>query len=122
MRDIERREDIEYLVDQFYRKVLKDKLIQHFFIDIVKLDWEIHIPTMYNFWESVLLGNAVYRGNAMEKHIKLHQKQGLDSVHFERWLSLWRETIESNFQGPTASKAIEKARQIGMLIQHKLGA
>ena len=65
-------------------------------------------PLVYDFWESVLLGNAVYRGNAIEKHIELHQKQKLSSEHFERWLSLWQSTVNSNFEGPTATKAIER--------------
>ncbi len=71
MKDIQERKDIELLVDEFYKKVLKDDVIGHFFTEVVQLDWEKHIPIMYDFWETTLLGNIKYKGNPMVKHIEL---------------------------------------------------
>ena len=54
MKDIETIEDIKKLVDNFYDKVAKDEVIGHFFTEIAKVDWDIHLPKMYRFWETFL--------------------------------------------------------------------
>ena len=53
-RDIETGEDIRMLVDAFYKKVVKDPLIVFVFTDIVRVNWENHLPIMYSFWENIL--------------------------------------------------------------------
>ena len=121
MTDLENRKDIELLVDAFYRKVIIDDQIGVFFTEVVKLDWNTHIPIMYDFWETTLLGKMKYKGNPMIKHLDLNRKMPLNQGHFERWLSLWEETLEENFQGIKAEEAVKKARQIGQLMQFKIG-
>ena len=37
-RDIENRADLERLLEVFYKKVFKDDLISHFFIEVVPLN------------------------------------------------------------------------------------
>lgn len=49
MTDISSREDIQLLVDSFYKQVLKDEVIGHFFTTVVKMEWDIHIPIMVDF-------------------------------------------------------------------------
>ena len=120
MRDIETRTDIETLIDAFYKRILTDEHIGFFFTKVVALDWDVHIPIMYDFWESILFDTDTYAGNPMLKHMALHQKHALEPAHFERWLSLWEETIQQHFKGTTATLAIEKAKQIGGLMQHKV--
>jgi hemoglobin len=120
MKDIENREDIQFLIDTFYKDVVKDEKIGEFFTTVVALDWQKHLPIMYDFWESMLLGAGKYRGNPMLKHIALSQKKPLKPDHFERWLSLWASTIHSHFQGKKAEEAISKAHQISGLMQFKI--
>ena len=120
MSDIETREDIEQLVDSFYKQVLQDPQIGHFFTEVVQLDWEKHIPVMYDFWESILLGASRYKGNPMVKHFDLDQKASLEAVHFERWLALWEQTLKKHFTGPKAAEALSRARQIAALMQVKV--
>ncbi len=120
MADITSRKDIELLVDHFYTKVLKDELIGHFFTKVVQLDWDKHFPIMYDFWETTLLGHMKYKGNPMLKHIQLNAKSELKSEHFDRWLKLWKETIERNFHGPKSEEMIQKAQQIGALMKYKV--
>ena len=108
------------LVDAFYKKAMSDDLIGHFFTEVVPLDLEKHMPTMYDFWESTLMHTGVYKGNPMLKHIDLHRKAALKEEHFERWLALWTETLGENFQGPNAEKAFQRANQIALLMQHKI--
>ena len=46
-KDIQTKEDIGYLVDVFYDRVLKDEKIAHFF---AHLNFEKHKPKMVQFW------------------------------------------------------------------------
>lgn len=120
MNRISSRADIELLIDRFYEKVIKDELIGFFFNSVIKLDWAKHIPIMYDFWETTLLGVAIYKGNPMLKHIELHAKQKLKPEHFDRWLHIWEETIKENFEGDIAENAVKKANQIGELMKIKI--
>ena len=120
MKELENREDIEFLVDTFYKKIIIDDKIGFFFTKVIKLDWNKHIPAMYDFWETTLLGVAKYKGNPMLKHIELNAMKELNAEHFERWLSLWKETIQGNFVGEISEQAIKKADQIGGLIKFKI--
>ena len=120
MKDITSRNDIELLVNEFYKKVLKDELIGFIFTKIVQLNWEMHIPIICDFWESVLLDNIKYKGNPILKHIALNKKVNLKNEHFERWLLLWQNTIQANFLGKTAEEAIKKANMMGNLMRYKI--
>lgn len=120
MREIRSREDIEFLVDTFYKKVLDDEVIGYIFTEVAKLDWDSHMPIMYDFWETMLLGNMLYKGNPMLKHIALDQKEKLTAQHFDRWIQLWRETLENHFTGEKATEAIQRAEMMRQLMQYKI--
>lgn len=120
MKEIEFREDVVHLVDAFYKQAVSDSVIGHFFTEVVQLDFAAHMPVMYDFWESTLLGNNVYKGNPMLKHIALSKKSPMTSVHFDRWLVLWVDTVNGLFQGQKAEEAKSKAQQIATLMQYKV--
>ena len=120
MKDITTRQDIIHLIDSFYTKVVKDDLIGSYFTEVVTLDFEKHLPVMYNFWESVLLGGTSYKGNPMIKHIQLHQKKALEEKHFNRWLTLWEQTIDEHFTGSVADQAKHRAKSIKSIMMFKL--
>lgn len=120
MKDIANREDVEFLVNEFYKQVVKDEQIGLFFTEIMALDLEKHLPIMYNFWEANLLGNMVYKGNPMTKHLELNKKEPLTSQHFERWLQLWEKTLTAYFTGPIAQDALRRAQQIAGLMLFKI--
>ena len=63
-KDILEREDVEILVDKFYDKVKSDELLRPVFSHV---DWPHHLPIMYNFWSSMLLGDQSYTGNPLTK-------------------------------------------------------
>ena len=46
------RADIVPLVDAFYERVREDKILSSIFTDVARVDWEVHLPKMYDFWES----------------------------------------------------------------------
>jgi hemoglobin len=114
MHDILARTDIIRLVDTFYEKVKTDSLIGPVFSH---LDWPKHVPTMYNFWSSVLLGDLSYQGNPFEKHVSLK----INSSHFKRWLELFNATVDELFIGSKAIEAKDRAKSIAAVFQHKLG-
>jgi len=120
--DIQNAEDIKHLLDTFYAKVLKDDVIGYIFTDVAQISLEIHMPVLYAFWETILFGVANYRGNPILKHIELNKKEPLTDLHFERWISLFFETIDELFEGKTADLAKEKAKAMRFLMQHKIKA
>ncbi len=119
--DITTRQHIELLVDRFYAKVQKDLLIGPFFNEVAKVNWEEHIPTLCDFWESVLLQGNAYKGNAMAVHQQLNQKKALKPEHFERWTKLFLETVDEHFSGNKAELAKQRALSIATVIQIKIG-
>ena len=117
MRELSNSSEIQFLVDQFYKKATSNKEIGHFF-STLKL--ESHLPMICKFWESILLDNPEYKGNPMLKHIELHKKHPLLKKHFNTWLSLWEETVNENFEGEIAKKATSSAKNIANLMQFKI--
>ena len=120
MKKLESREDIELLVNSFYAKVVKDETIGFFFKDIVKVDWDKHLPKMYSFWETILFGQMSYKGNPMAVHFPINHMEAMEKHHFAKWLELWKQTIEENFTGQNASMAITKSENIANLMAYKM--
>jgi len=113
MEDIINREDIIKLVDSFYDKVKNDELLAPIFKEI---NWPSHLPTMYNFWSSIVLGDASYKGNAFQKH----QYLKINAIHFKRWLELFHHTVNEHFEGEKAIEIKERARHIASVFQYKM--
>lgn len=120
MKKLETREDIEVLVNRFYDKVGQDETIGFFFTDVAKVDWSHHLPKMYAFWETLLLGKISYKGNPMAVHFPINAQVPLEKKHFEHWISLWTQTVEENFVGEMADLAIYKAKNIANLMGYKM--
>ena len=120
MRKIETRKDVEFLVNKFYDKVGKDETIGFFFNDIAKVNWDLHLPKMYQFWETLLFGKASYKGNPMAVHFPINEMQAMEKHHFEHWLKLWTATIDENFEGEMADAAKTKAGNIANLMAYKM--
>ncbi len=83
-KEIETREDIELLVNRFYEKVIQDGSIGFIFNDVAKVNWEKHLPIMYNFFENLLFYTGSYVGNPMELHRHISRKLPLTNEHFQR--------------------------------------
>lgn len=120
LEDIQSTNDIKLLLDKFYEKVLRDEIIGYIFTDVANINLPHHMPILYSFWESILLGIAGYNGNPILKHIELNKKEALTDEHFIQWKKLFFETIDENFQGPIANLAKEKANAMQWLMQHKI--
>jgi len=118
--DISNREDLLKLLTHFYNKLLADKSISYFFTDIAKIDLPHHLDILVNFWDSVLFQNDVYRKNAMQPHLVLHQKSPLQKHHFETWLRYFNETVDEMFEGEKALLTKERALSIATVMQIKI--
>ena len=114
MKDIDTRKDIEMLVDHFYSRVEKDALLAPVFSTINLPD---HLPVMYQFWASMLLGEQSYRGNPFTKHVALP----INRNHFAQWLTLFTQTVDENFCGEKAEEAKMRAHSIAHIFQSKMG-
>lgn len=120
MKDIATFDDVRLLVDHFYQKVLKDDQISFVFSEYMSTSLEKHLPTMYDFWDSILLGAQTYKGNVMLSHISLNKKVKLKTIHFERWLALWSTTIDELFFGEKADEAKHRAQLMKNLMEFKI--
>lgn len=120
MIDIQNKKDLEVLVDCFYEKVVKDKELGLFFTQIIKVNWELHLPKMYDFWDSVLFGSANYKGNTMQKHFPINDIKAMEKAHFTRWLFLWKSTVRDLYEGENANSIMQKAENIAHLMSYKM--
>ena len=112
-RELNNREDIEFLVHSFYECILNDEMLAPFF---KTLDFEMHLPKMIDFWCFVLLGETGYSTNVVEKHIHMPLK----AENFERWLEIFNNTLDANFEGENVEIAKQRAFTIAWTTKSKM--
>jgi hemoglobin len=115
-KEINSIEYIHLLVDSFYERVRKDEVLAPIFNEKIK-EWPHHLDIMYRFWQTLLLNQNTYNGTPFLKH----QTLPIEKEHFERWLTLFHETVDTLYSGNIAVEAKYKAGKIGEVFQHKLG-
>lgn len=116
MKTISTIDDIKLLVDEFYGKVKEDELIGSIFNEVIKDNWPAHLEKMYSFWQTVLLQEMTYKGAPFPKHMKLPVEQ----EHFDRWLQLFYETIDSHFIGEKADELKMRSRKMAEMFMMKI--
>ncbi|PWK78387.1 hemoglobin [Mucilaginibacter oryzae] len=116
MSDIQNLASIKLMVDDFYTRVRRDGLLGPVFNNVIKDDWQPHLDKMYAFWNAALFGVAGFKGNPFARHAPLLINAG----HFERWLELFNQTIDSHFAGPMANDAKNRAGLMAAMFQSKL--
>ena len=121
-RDIHTIDDIKLLVDTFYEKVRHDPTIGYMFNEVAKTHWEDHLPKMYGFWQILLLGQQGVTSNPMQRHTEINALEKLTEQHFERWVSIWFETLDELFEGNTVAIAKERTLAIQQTMIMKIRA
>ncbi len=116
-KDITTKKDIETLVNAFYEKVKTDETLAHFFAHV---NWEKHLPLMYDFWENTLFYTGTYRGNPMKLHEKLHHIKSLSEKDFEAWINLFVTTLTQLFEGEKTELAKQRAISIATVMKLKI--
>jgi len=110
-------QDIQSIVDEHYRQLLQDPYTSAKFHHVNLPD---HMPRIYNFWSFILNIEAEehpYKGSAFEPHTRLNLEHG----HFETWLKYLFNALDTYYDGEVVELWKDKARQMGMLFEYKLG-
>lgn len=115
-KEIKTIKDIRLLVDSFYGKVRKDELIGPIFNNVIGDKWPQHLEKMYLFWQTVLLEEFSYSGKPFLPHAKLN----ITDIHFNRWLDLFHQTLDSLFEGKTSEKAKQQAKSMSKIFNSKI--
>ncbi len=118
--DIQSREDIVRIVDTFYERVKQDELLGPIFMEKAKVNWEKHLPVMYDFWENVVFYTGNYSGNPMRIHQQLHQRITLYKGDFTKWLKLFFKTVDHLYKGERAELIKQRAQSIATVMQIKI--
>ena len=119
--ELNSQKNIDIFVHQFYKRLLADRQLKHFFKEIVfqnKLD--AHLEIIANFWSDILLESNSYGRNAMQPHLDLHLKKPFKAAHFKLWLAHFNKTLDQNFYGPNIEIAKTRAQSIATVMQIKM--
>ena len=104
------------LVDRFYERVRADPELGPVFNAAIDV-WPDHKRMLTQFWSSVALGIRSYRGNPMAAH----RPHPIRAEHFDRWLSLWRQTACDVLPPDQVERVYAYAEKIGYSLRYGLG-
>ncbi|MDG1811604.1 MAG: group III truncated hemoglobin [Polaribacter sp.] len=120
-KEIATREDLHFIITAFYEKLTTDAEMAPFFEEIVQQNHlEIHIDTITDFWQDVLLHTNRYQNNVLQKHLDFNKKVPFKKAHFTKWLLFLTTTINTSFEGQIAQNIIDRANSIATVLQVKM--
>lgn len=116
--------EVKTLVEAFYKKVESDKDLSTIFNTVIKTPelWEHHYQKLTDFWMMNLFGETNYSGQPMGIHLWVDMQMGytVSENHFERWILLWKETIDNLYEGVVANKAKLQADRLAVAFKNRL--
>lgn len=110
--DVELTACIDAFIDAFYERVLADPLLAPMFLDVAQVRLLDHLPRIKAYWRKMLLGHDDYRRHMMLKHRELNARHTLSDDHYQRWLTLFEETLEKHPLGRVNERALQLARRV----------
>ncbi|OYQ35779.1 hypothetical protein CHU95_05735 [Niveispirillum lacus] len=111
---------LAHLVVEFYAAARLDPVLGPVFQQMVgegDAQWAAHLRRVHDFWSSVTLGTGRYDGRPMQVHAGI---PGLEAHHFQRWLALFAQTVDSLFTPPPAAALRDKAERMSQALQQGL--
>lgn len=116
-KQIENRNDINFLVNQFYDKIRADEEIGSYFNEMIS-DWDAHLEKLTDFWETNLFGIRKYKGNphAVHNDVDAHFDEKITANEFGIWLNHWFQTIDEYFEGENADTLKRRARKMSTFL------
>jgi len=107
------RGTVEQMVRAFYTKALNDKMIGPTFKKKLGDDmnsplWYEHLKTIDKFWYTMITGEHGYKGHPFPPHVFLSP---LTRKMFERWLELFKTTVDAYFIPQIAHAFYVKAEE-----------
>ena len=118
--DITNKNDIIRLVNAFYEKIKLNPILSHYFTEVVRVNWERHLPIMYDFWENTIFYTGNYNGNPMRMHQGINRRHQFATTDFKEWLRLFTETVDEFFEGEKAELIKQRAHSIATIMQIKI--
>ncbi len=119
-KDISNRNDLYLIVSEFYKELLSNNEMKHFFEKFQNKNiLEEHLQVLVDFWDNVLFQSGKYRKNAMRPHIDLHQEKPFSEKHFEIWLQLFNQSIDAHFEGTNTTIIKNRALSIAAVMRIK---
>ena len=119
--NINSRDNIHFIITNFYNKLIKDKETSLFFQDFIEQNnLEQHINIITDFWEDILFNSNKYSNNVLQKHLKINENIQFSKNHFNTWLTYFTETIDHNFTGLNAELMKNRAQSIATVMQVKM--
>lgn len=103
---------IDQFVDAFYERVLADPLLSPLFLDVAGIELSEHLPRIKAYWRKMLLGHKDYQRHMMRKHREVDARQPFENEHYERWLTLFEETLKTHPLGSSTERAAALARRV----------
>ncbi|WOJ96210.1 group III truncated hemoglobin [Congregibacter brevis] len=108
----ETSQQIDQFVDAFYERVLADPLLAPMFLEVARINLAEHLPRIKAYWRKMLLGHSDYRRHMMQKHREVDAIKHMTPEHYERWLSLFEDTLEKQPLGTSSERAFTLARRV----------
>lgn len=114
-REINGMPDIRLLVDKFYERASHDELLAPIFAK--RFTGKEHpLEPLYQYWYSVVFEEKSSASPPFPKHADLP----LTHKHFDRWLSIFHQTVDDLFTGTTAADAKVKAIRMSEVFRYKM--
>ena len=88
--------------------IVQDELLGPYFdFGAGHIDWKAHIGAVTDFWCHVLLYAPDYEIDVIEQHRSLHQHAPFGPDLFDRWLDVFRATVDGGWVDPNAEPSQE---------------
>jgi hemoglobin len=110
---------IQRVVHAFYDRARADALLGPVFDRVIADDWDAHLAKLCDFWSSVLLMSGRFKGAPMVAHVRIEE---IAPEHFQRWLALFRETVQAICPPPAAALFIARSELIAQSLQFGISA
>ncbi|WP_395052379.1 group III truncated hemoglobin [Flavobacterium sp.] len=120
MQDIKTQTDLDFLVRNFYKKLLSDEAISYIFTDVVKVNLEHHFPILVTFWSQAILGTGGYTNNLTQIHLDVNAKEYLSPQLFSIWINHFNASVDENFKGENCEKIKTQALSLATILQIKI--
>jgi hemoglobin len=118
--DLTGRADIERLVNAFYDRVRQDDLLGFIFNDIAKTDWSTHLPKCTRSGRRSCFGAAATLEIRLAAHSRLAPLTMMGRDQFDRWLTLFKATVDALFSGENAEHIKRCAEDMANVIHGRI--
>ncbi len=108
---------IARVVDRFYERIRADERLGPLFASRIT-DWDRHLGIMRTFWSAALNRTGGYAGRPVERHRLI---EGLAAADFDRWLALFRITVDECCAPEGAAEFMAIAERMALAMSKMLG-